>query len=62
MHKYAVGAEVHDSPGIYEDKSARGLYRVVWLLPEEGNMPQYRIKATVGGQERVAREEQLSPL
>jgi hypothetical protein len=35
------------------------MYTIVRLLPEEGNTPQYRIKAKTDGRERVVREDQL---
>jgi hypothetical protein len=33
----------------------------VRLLPLEGNTPQYRVKNTADGHERLARETQLGP-
>lgn len=59
MHKYIQGQSVRFSPHRYEDSSARGTYTIVRLLPEEGNTPQYRIKAKTDGRERVVREDQL---
>ena len=59
MHKYGQGQSVRFSPHRYEDSSARGMYTIVRLLPEEGNTPQYRIKAKTDGRERVVREDQL---
>jgi hypothetical protein len=59
-HKFATGQNVRFSPHRNEDHSARGLYTIVRLLPEESNTPQYRIKAKVDGRERVVREDQLS--
>jgi hypothetical protein len=58
-HKYAPGQNVRFSPGRSEDISARGLYTIVRKLPEEGNVPQYRIKAKTDGRERIVREDQL---
>jgi hypothetical protein len=59
MHKYVAGQSVRFSPHRYEDSSARGLYTIVRLLPDEAGAPQYRIKAKTDGRERVVREEQL---
>jgi hypothetical protein len=59
-HKFAIGQTVWFSPHRNEDDSARGLYTIVRLLPEEGRMPQYRIKARVDGRERVVLEDQLA--
>lgn len=58
-HKYAAGQSVRFSPHRYEDGSSRGVYTVVAKLPEEGNVPQYRIRAKTDGRERVVREDQL---
>ena len=58
-HRYAPGQSVKFSPNRNEDASARGLYTIVTRLPEEGNVPQYRIKAKTDGRERVVREDQL---
>jgi len=58
-HKYSPGQSVQFSPHRYEDSSARGTYTIVTRLPEEGNTPQYRIKARADGRERVVREDQL---
>jgi hypothetical protein len=60
LHKFTAGQSVRFSPHRYEDNSARGLYTIVRLLPEEGSTPQYRIKAKVDGRERVVREDQLA--
>ena len=59
VHKFAAGQSVRFSPHRYEDNSARGLYTIVRLLPEEGSTPQYRIKSKTDGHERVVRETQL---
>ena len=39
-HKYATGQNVKFSPHRSEDSSARGLYTIVRLLPEQGSTPQ----------------------
>ena len=59
MHKFGVGQAVQFSPDRRDDRSARGSYTVVRLLPEEGSTPQYRIKSKTDGHERVVREDQL---
>jgi len=58
-HKYAPGQSVRFSPNRNEDRSARGIYTIVRRLPEEGNVPQYRIKAKTDGRERIVPESQL---
>jgi len=59
-HKFSTGQNVRFTASRAEDRSASGLYTVVRLLPEEGAVPQYRVKAKVSGQERVVREDQLA--
>jgi hypothetical protein len=59
-HRFAAGQNVRFSPHRNEDSTARGMYTIVRLLPEEGSTPQYRIKAKTDGRERVVREDQLS--
>jgi hypothetical protein len=58
-HKYAPGQSVRFSPGRGQDETARGVYTIVTKLPEEGRVPQYRIRAKMDGRERVVREDQL---
>jgi hypothetical protein len=58
-HKYAPGQSVRFSPHRFEDSAARGVYTIVTRLPDEGNVPQYRIRAKTDGRERVVREDQL---
>ena len=58
-HKFNIGQAVQFSPDRRNDGSARGRYTVVRLLPEEGNVPQYRIKSKADGHERVVLEIQL---
>jgi hypothetical protein len=60
QHKFETGQSVRFSPNRHEDRSARGFYRIVRLLPDDGRMPQYRIKAEIDGRERVVREDQLA--
>lgn len=59
-HKFAPGQSVRFSPHRYEDGASRGVYTIVMRLPEEGNIPQYRIKAKTDGRERIVREDQLA--
>ena len=59
-HKYAPGQSVRFSPHRFEDGSARGVYMIVAMLPEAGNVLQYRIRAKADGRERVVREDQLA--
>jgi hypothetical protein len=58
--KFAVGQTVRFSPGPGQEHAKGGLFKIVRLLPEAGNMLQYRVKSETDGQERVAREDQLA--
>jgi hypothetical protein len=58
-HKFRVGQAVEFFPDPGIDRSSRGRYTIVRLLPLEGNTPQYRIKSALDGQERLVRETQL---
>ena len=60
INKFTAGQSVRFSPHRHEDNSARGIYTIVRMIPEEGSTPQYRIKAKVDGRERVVREDQLA--
>jgi hypothetical protein len=60
IYQFAVGQDVMFVPEPSEDRSSGGLYKIVRLLPEQGTMPQYRVKAYVDGRERVTREDRLT--
>jgi len=60
-HKFSIGQTVFYSPGVFDPPEGAGIYKVVRLLPAEGNGNQYRLQAGSGGQERVAYESKLSP-
>ena len=62
QHKFRVGQAVEFSPDPGVDRLSRGRYTIVRLLPLEGNTPQYRIKNTTDGHERMVRESQLGTL
>jgi hypothetical protein len=51
IYRFAVGQDVMLVPEPSEDRSSGGLYKIVRLLPEQGPMPQYRVKAYVDGRE-----------
>lgn len=59
-HKFQVGELVHFTPGRFHVRTALGQYRVVRLLPAEGDENQYRLKSVLDGHERVAQESQIS--
>jgi hypothetical protein len=59
-HKFRVGQAVEFFPDPGVDRASRGRYTVVRLLPLEGGNPQYRLKNSTDGHERMARENQLN--
>ncbi|MCZ7657280.1 MAG: hypothetical protein M5U07_05215 [Xanthobacteraceae bacterium] len=58
-HKFHVGQTVHFTSGPYLRGGANGVYKVVRVLPREGDDQQYRIKSANEPHERVAKESQL---
>ena len=58
-HKFSVGQTVRFSPDRQQESSARGVFKVVRLLPEAASILQYRVKSQADGHERVVREDQL---
>lgn len=59
MHKYEVGQTVLFTPAMGGRSAGTGAYRIVRLLPPEGDDFQYRIKSLSEVYERVAKESQL---
>jgi hypothetical protein len=57
-HKFNIGQTVDFSAG-FAGGSGKGRYTIVRLLPNEGDTPQYRIKSSRDGQERMVLESQL---
>jgi hypothetical protein len=58
-HKFRVGQAVEYFASRRFDRLAGGRYTVVRLLPLEGNVPQYRIKSTLDGRERMVHESEI---
>jgi hypothetical protein len=58
-HKYLVGQTVQYTAGAFGRSGASGSFRIVKLLPSEGDDYQYRIKSVGEPYERVAKESQL---
>jgi hypothetical protein len=58
-HKFRVGQTVLYTSSPISRPGASGTYKVVKLLPSDGDDYQYRIKNTGEAFERVARESQL---
>ena len=58
-HKYKIGQTVHYSSNVMHRFGTRGSFKIVQLLPPEGDDRQYRIKSPSEPHERVAKESQL---
>jgi hypothetical protein len=58
-HKFHVGQTVYFNSGPVGRASSSGSYKVIRLLPSEGDDYQYRIKSAGEAFERVAKESQL---
>jgi hypothetical protein len=58
-HKYRVGQTVFYTSSPISRPGATGSYKVVRLLPSDGDDYQYRIKNPGEAFERVAKESQL---
>jgi hypothetical protein len=59
-HKFKVGQSVRYASGPFGRGSVNGIYKVVQLLPAEGDDCQYRIKSASEPHERVVKESKLS--
>ena len=58
-HKFVVGQRVLFLPDWFIDPMTEGQYTVVQLFPNEGHLPQYRIKSEQDGHERMVLEDRL---
>jgi hypothetical protein len=58
-HKFSVGQTVYLTSGTMGRLAASGSYKIVKLLPSDGEDYQYRIKNPGEAFERVAKESQL---
>ncbi len=58
-HRFTIGQNVRYIAGPTNRATANGTFKVVKLLPLEGDEHQYRIKHTEEAFERVAKESQL---
>ena len=58
-HKYTIGQTVRYIAGPFSRINASGTFKIVKLLPLEGDEHQYRIKNPGEAFERVAKESQL---
>lgn len=60
-HKYKVGQTVRYSSAALRRLGANSSYKIVRLLPSEGEQQQYRIKSASEAHERIAKENELNP-
>jgi len=58
-HKFSIGQNVRYTAGPFGRFGASGSFKIVKLLPSEGDEQQYRIKSAAEAFERVAKESQL---
>ncbi len=62
-HKFRIGQTVLFSqramPGVPRSHDGQESYKVMRLLPADGNFLQYRIKGAVRNQERIVTEDEL---
>ena len=58
-HKFTVGQTVHYTGPSFGRSGASGAFKIMKLLPSEGDDYQYRIKSLGEPYERVAKESQL---
>lgn len=57
-HRFKTGQSVRIAQSAFHAASG-GLFEIVRLMPQERGINHYRIKASVGGQERVVAEDEL---
>ncbi len=58
-HKYKVGQSVRYTSNAMRRFGANSSYKIVKLLPPEGDTQQYRIKSSSEAHERIAKENEL---
>ena len=58
-HKFRVGDNVHIIAGLLGRGDIGGVFKVIRVLPTEGDEQQYRIKSASEPHERVAKQSQL---
>jgi hypothetical protein len=60
MHKFKVGQSVQFNGGAVRRSGVSGTFKIVKLLPSEGDDQQYCIKSPNEPHERIAKESQLN--
>ena len=59
-HRYKVGQTVRYTSSAMRRFGANNSYKIVRLLPPEGDHQQYRIKSASEAHERIAKENELN--
>ena len=59
-HKYKVGQSVRYSASVARRYGSGASFKIVKLLPQEGDYQQYRIKSASEAHERIAKENELN--
>ncbi|MEA3023160.1 MAG: hypothetical protein QOK01_2012 [Alphaproteobacteria bacterium] len=60
MHKFKIGQSVQYNGGAVRRIGVSGTFKIVKLLPPEGDDQQYCIKSSHEPHERIAKESQLN--
>lgn len=59
QHRFQIGQEVTLKISHYSLNAPLGLYRVIAVVPERDNFPQYRIRSDAERHERMVSEDSL---
>jgi hypothetical protein len=59
-YKYKVGQSVRYSSDALRRLGANSSFKIVKLLPTEGDQRQYRLKSASEAHERIAKEDELT--
>lgn len=59
-HKYKVGQSVRYNSGAARRAGSNASFKIIRLLPSEGDHQQYRIKSASEAHERIAKENELN--
>jgi hypothetical protein len=59
-HKYKVGQSVRYSSDALRRLGANSTFKIVRLLPSDGDQQQYQLKSASEAHERIAKENELS--
>jgi hypothetical protein len=60
FHKFKVGQSVRFNSTVLRRMGSNASFKIVKLLPSDGDQRQYRIKSASEPHERIARENELN--